>query len=319
MTTVTLAYNEFTNNNVALFDGNKQDKLFTRVLIALLSLYLVFGLIVPLIDQVKVPREINEQIPVQLTRVLLQVKEKEAPPAIVEEEIVEDVILDEPKLEKIKYKPKEPPKTKRDVAKEKAKTSGLAAMKDDLFSLREAFIVKPKQGDLIKAKTVEAEVVKRKLLSAKANQQSQSIAAAQATKTVTSDEFSTRKTQTIRLAEEEILAQTASEASETTKAKQSLSKVRSEMKLRQTLEANKSRLYSLYNRALRKNPFLKGKVLFEIEIKPNGRVSGVVIQSSELEDKALEKRLTTILKSIDFGAEDVEVITTVWAIEFLPR
>jgi hypothetical protein len=26
-----------------------------------------------------------------------------------------------------------------------------------------------------------------------------------------------------------------------------------------------------------------------------------------------------ILRSIDFGAEDVELMTTVWAIEFLPR
>ena len=310
MTAVSLANNDFLNDNAELFDESKQDQLFSRILIALLSLYLIFGVLVPMMDRIELPREIKEQVPVQLTRVLLQKKEKikETPPPVIEEEPIPE--------EKIEELPKTSPKTKREVAKEKAKTSGLAAMKDDLFSLREAFIVKPNKGTLIKEKVVEAETVKRKLLAAKANEQSQNIASAKTSKTVLSDELSTHNTQTIRLAEEEVLASSESEEAE---YETSLANVRSEMKLRQTLEANKSRLYSLYNRALRKNPFLKGKVLFEIEIQPNGRVTSVAIQLSELEDKALEKRLTVILKSIDFGVEDVEVISTVWAIEFLPR
>lgn len=310
MTAATLAYNEFSNDNAGVFDDNKQDKLFSKVLIVLLSLYLVFGIIVPMMDRAEVSREIKEQVPVQLTRVLLQKKEKikEVPPP---------VIIEEPKPEEdVEKKPKVPPKTKRAVAKEQAQTSGLAAMKDDLFSLRDAFIVTPKKSNLIKGKVAETKTVKRKLIAAKANEQSQNIAAVKAINTVASDELSTHSTQTIRLAEEEILASSTSEEGE---FETSLANVRSEMKLRQTLEANKSRLYSLYNRALRKNPFLKGKVLFDIEIQPNGRVTSVTIQSSELEDKALEKRLTAILKSIDFGIEDVEVISTVWAIEFLPR
>jgi hypothetical protein len=310
MTSVTLAYNNFSNDNAELFDENKQDRLFSRVLIVLLSLYLVFGVLVPMMDRIELPREIKEQVPVQLTRVLLQKieQEKKVPPPVIEEE---------PKPEEqVEELIKTPPKTKREVAKEQAKTSGLAAMKDDLFSLREAFIVKPKKGDLIKEKAAEVNVVKRKLLAAKANEQSQNIATAKTIKTVVSDELSTHNTQTVRLAKEEVLANSVDEESG---PETSLANVRSEMKLRQTLEANKSRLYSLYNRALRKNPFLKGKVLFDIEIQPNGRVSRVVIQSSELDDKALERRLVMILKSIDFGAEDVGVISTVWAIEFLPR
>jgi len=310
MVAVSFTYNDFQSDNAELFDENKQDKLFSRLLIAFLSLYLVFGILVPMMDRVELPREIKEQVPVQLTRVLLQKQEKikEIPPPVIEEE---------PKPEEsVEELVKEPVKTKREVAKEKAKTSGLAAMKDDLLSLREAFIVKPNKGALIEEKVIAAETVKRKLLAAKANEQSQSIASAKTSRTVLSDELSTHNTQKIHLAEEEVLASSMGEGTE---PEISLANVRSEMKLRQTLEANKSRLYSLYNRALRKNPFLKGKVLFEIEIQPNGRVSSVTIQSSELEDKALERRLKTILKSIDFGVEDVEEISTVWAIEFLPR
>ncbi|XPF94829.1 AgmX/PglI C-terminal domain-containing protein [Colwellia sp. RE-S-Sl-9] len=314
MLNVTLSYNDSSNavfsDNAELFTDNKQDTLFTKVLIVLLSLYLIFGIIVPFMDRIEVQREIKEQVPVQLTRVLLEMKEKEiTPPVAIEEK------EPEPEVEKEEV-PVEKAKTQREVAKEKAKTTGLAAMKDDLFSLRDAFVVAPKSSVLVKSKSTEAEKVKRKLLAAKANEQSKNIASAQVTKTVASDALSPRNTQTVHLAEEEILADTIESEEESS---ENLASIRSEMKLRQTLEANKSRLYSLYNRALRKNPFLKGKVLFEIEIQANGTVSKVVIQSSELEDKALERRLMSILKSIDFGEEDVNVMSTIWAIEFLPR
>lgn len=304
MSGAVLTLNAFSIEGERLFGGSNQDKRFLQILLTLLFLYGVFGIAVPYIERVEVPREVKEQVPAQLTRILL--KEKEIPPPLPPE-VVEETEPEEA--------PKEPPKTKREVAKQKAKTTGLAAMKDDLFSLRDAFKVKPTSGELIKEKANEATSVKRKLIAAKATEQSQNIAAAKAGKTVKSDELSTRNTQTLRLAEEEILADSIGES----EAEESLANVRSEMKLRQTLEANKARLYSSYNRALRKDPFLKGKVLFEIEIQPNGSVSNVVIQSSELDNKKLERRLMLLLKSIDFGAEDVSVISTVWAIEFLPR
>jgi hypothetical protein len=296
------------SENTEIFTDNKQDKLFTKLLVLLLGLYLIFGLVIPMIERTEIPRELIEKVPVQLTRVMLKEKEEEIiPPTIIEEEPEAELEIDTPEKDK--------PKTKREEAKEKAKTSGLAAMKDDLFSLRDAFIVKPKSELIVENKSAEVEKVKRNLLAAKANEQSKNIVSAQVTKTVASDELSTRNMQTVRLSKEEVLANTIESEEDSI----GLDSTRSEMKLRQTLEANKSRLYSLYNRSLRKNPFLKGKVLFEIEIQPSGIVSKVKVKSSELNDKALEKRLTSILKSIDFADEDVSVITTIWAIEFLPR
>lgn len=305
MTAATVVLNHF-NSGHSDVHVNKQDKLFNTILIVLLVLYLIFGITVPYIKRIEIPREIKEQVPPQLTRILL--KEKEIPVNKIEEKT--------PEPEKIEL-PKEPPKTKREVAKAKAKSSGLAAMKDELLSLRDAFVVKPKAGDLIKQQKNEPEKIKRKLLAAKADQQSQSISAAQAIKTVSSDELSDHQTQTVRLSEEEVLSN--SEGNGDNELVNNDSNVRSEMRLRQTLEANKARLYALYNRALRKNPFLKGKVLFDIEIQPSGQVSNVTIQSSELADAKLERRLMIVLKSIDFGEEDVSVMNTIWAIEFLPR
>lgn len=305
MSQAVLTLNAFSIESNDLISGNKQDQRFYKVLIALLLIYFVFGIVVPYVERVEIPREIKEQVPPQLTRILL--KEKAIPPPEVIEELPPE------KVEK-----PEPPKTKREVAKEKAQSSGLAAMKDELFSLRDAFEVKPNSSStLLKERTTEVTPIKRDLLAAKANEKSQHLSGAKTTTTEKVEQLAEHTTQTVRLAEDEVLADTIASSEEMSEP--GITNVRSEMKLRQTLEANKGRLYSLYNRSLRKNPFLKGKVLFEIEIQPDGSVSKVSIQSSELGDEKLERRLMLILKAINFGAEDVSVMTTVWAIEFLPR
>jgi len=209
------------------------------------------------------------------------------------------------------------PVNKRQAAKQKAQSSGLAAMKDELLAMREVLEIKPKANQQLQKSAVKQTQVKRKLLAAKVNQQSTALANAKVSQTVASDELSTHNTQTIRLSDEEVIA--SGEGEEQYADSQGLANVRSEMKLRQTLEASKARLYALYNRALRKDPLLKGKVVFNIEIQPSGAISEVFIESSELDNAKLERQLLIILRSIDFGAEDVELMITVWAIEFLPR
>ncbi|WP_157964742.1 AgmX/PglI C-terminal domain-containing protein [Algibacillus agarilyticus] len=288
----------------AMFETTKQDKVFRLILASLFVLYLIVGIVVPAMERVEIPREIKEQIPAQLAKIMIEEKkiEKEKPKPVEPE--------DKPKEDK------EPPKTKREAAREKAQTSGLAAMKDELFSMRDAFKMEdaPKTK-LNKTKSVETKV-QRKLLSAKANTQSTGINAAQTTDTVVSAELSTKQTQQVRLSEEEVIADGDALVSDDEYA--SLEGQRSEMGVRRTIESNKASLYALYNRALRKDPTLQGKVVFEIEIQPNGSISHVAITSSELGDEKLERRLLLRLKAINFGAEDVDAMTTIWAIEFLP-
>jgi outer membrane biosynthesis protein TonB len=244
------------------------------------------------------------------------------PPEPVKPKPPEEKVIEPPEPKKVpEAKPKKveivKPVNKRQAAKQKAQSSGLAAMKDELLAMREVLEIKPKANQQLQKSAVKQTQVKRKLLAAKVNQQSTALANAKVSQTVVSDELSTHNTQTIRLSDEEVIA--SGEGEEQYADSQSLANVRSEMKLRQTLEASKARLYALYNRALRKDPLLKGKVVFNIEIQPNGAISEVFIESSELDNAKLERQLLIILRSIDFGAEDVELMTTVWAIEFLPR
>jgi len=304
-----------------LFIPSQQDKRFLRILSILLVVYLIFAFGVPLLEQVEVPRAVKEQVPPQLAKIILQEKQLPLPEKIKEPEIIKPEEIKEELKEELEEKPPEKPieqpKMTREVAREKAKTSGLAAMKDELFSMREAFDVKPAAKTKLNQKTAEEVKVKRKLLAGAVSKQSEGLTASSVSRTVASDALSSKNTQQIRLAEEEVLATEGAIAEEDALA--SGAGQRTEISLRRTLEANKSRLYALYNRALRKDPFLKGKVMFEIEIQPNGTISRVDIKSSGLNNAKLERQLKVILRSIRFPEEAVAVMTTIWAIEFLPN
>jgi outer membrane biosynthesis protein TonB len=83
-------------------------------------------------------------------------------------------------------------------------------------------------------------------------------------------------------------------------------------------ERNKGAIYAIYNRALRDDPALQGKVVLELKIAPTGEVSGLRLVSSELKNEELEKRLLARIRSFDFGAKDVEVLVVTWPVDFLP-
>ena len=84
------------------------------------------------------------------------------------------------------------------------------------------------------------------------------------------------------------------------------------------MDKNKSKLHSIYRRARRSHPGLKGKIVLEITIAPSGKVLSVRIKSSELNDPKLESRLVARIKRFDFGSDSVEKVTVIFPIEFLP-
>jgi periplasmic protein TonB len=83
-------------------------------------------------------------------------------------------------------------------------------------------------------------------------------------------------------------------------------------------ERNKGAIYAIYNRALRDDPALQGKVVLELKIAPSGAVEGLRIVSSELKAEELEKRLLARIRQFDFGAKDVDQMVVTWPVDFLP-
>lgn len=84
------------------------------------------------------------------------------------------------------------------------------------------------------------------------------------------------------------------------------------------MDRNKGGLYAIYNRALRSNPALQGKLVLKLTIAPSGAVTNCEIVSSELNDDDLERRVVARVKLINFGAKDVPSITINYPIFFAP-
>jgi hypothetical protein len=82
-------------------------------------------------------------------------------------------------------------------------------------------------------------------------------------------------------------------------------------------ERNKGAIYAIYNRALRDDPSLQGKVVLELVITPDGSCKARIV-SSELKNEELERKLLARILSFDFGAKDVEVMKVTWPVDFLP-
>jgi TonB family protein len=83
-------------------------------------------------------------------------------------------------------------------------------------------------------------------------------------------------------------------------------------------ERQKGAIYALYNRALRDDPALQGKVVLELKIAPSGAVEALRIVSSELKSDELERKLLARIRQFDFGAKDVEAMVITWPVDFLP-
>ena len=93
---------------------------------------------------------------------------------------------------------------------------------------------------------------------------------------------------------------------------------RSREEIELVFDKNKGAIFALYNRALRRDPSLEGKIVLRLTIDPNGAVSLCEVVSSELGDEELERKLVARIKLFRFEAKDVEAITTTKPIDFFP-
>ena len=93
---------------------------------------------------------------------------------------------------------------------------------------------------------------------------------------------------------------------------------RSLEEVRLVLERAKGSLYAIYNRALREDASLQGKVVVRFVIAPDGSITACSLVSSELKNPELEQKLLARFRSLQFAAEDVAPLETTYPIDFLP-
>lgn len=300
--------------------GQYEDSRFQRLLLLGVVIWLVFSLLVPMLSVPERSREVLEQLPPQLARVILEQKKAPPPP---EPEPQPEQKVEPPKPEPVPEEPvaavKEPVKPDPQKAREQAQQAGLLAMRDELADLRQSFQINNTAPKVKSNGDAKAAQVERKLLRNDANKQFAAAEAAAVAGDIARSELA--DTGSVALSETELKGLSATgrkDVAEQNSATSGSTPGRSEADIRRVLEANKSSLYTLYSRALRANPLLKGKVVFELVIRPDGSLAEVTIVQSELKDAKLERQLMLRLRSVNFGAAEAALTRSQWTVEFLP-
>ena len=81
----------------------------------------------------------------------------------------------------------------------------------------------------------------------------------------------------------------------------------------------KAALYRLYNRELRRDPRLRGQLVLQLTIEPDGTVSMCELYSSDMDAPALADQVVQRVRTFDFGAkEDIVAVTIIYPIDFVP-
>ncbi len=309
-----------------------EDRLFRRMVIAFLLLFLLAGFIINRLSLPEPPQKKLIEVAPRLAK-LIQEKKKQPPPPPKpkpkpkpkpEKKKEAEKKKPEPKKKKpqkkkpaAKPKPKARPKPvdRRAAARAKAQKSGLIALQDDLADLRQSIDttdlgVTPQRKAGHKAETL---VSNPNLIARKATAGSGGIRSNSANRKVQNRALAQRKTTAVasRIDSAAKIAQKAG-------GKKSRSAARSQEEIERVFQKNKGAIFNIYNRELRKDPSLQGKVVIELTIAPNGRVTKARIVSSELHNPRLEKRLLSKVRKFRFANKPVPPITVTYPIDFLP-
>ncbi len=298
-------------------DLQDEDRLFYRLLLPGLLILLLLSVSIPLLHVPQLSRPPVERILPQLAQVAIEPREITPPepepqPEAPVPEVVPEPVAVEPEVAVA-------PSVTVEQARAQAQQAGLLALQDELTALRQLTQPTSAQPQLQRrterqASSAESQLLTNPTLATRvAAQTSDALGSVQRAELASDGQTQLGQAEMADLA----AAGTANSRSTSSNDEQRTGG-RSEAAIRQVLESNKSSLYSLYNRALRSNPLLRGKVVFELVIRPDGSLAEVTIVQSDLQDERLERQLQLRLQSVDFGAADVALTRSRWTIEFLP-
>ncbi|MDH5517941.1 MAG: TonB family protein [Gammaproteobacteria bacterium] len=295
-------YQEF---SLQWMQRNEDDVLFRKIYRIVLSVCVLLGLLVAIIDVPKPEKKEREPLPPRLVKFLEQ--KKKTP---VAKPVVKAPVKDK-QIKRPRPKPKKPLTTDQTKAREKAKKSGLLALSNELSDLMET----PAISDLINSRALDSGTKAASNdnlnLSASLTRGSGGVSTKGLDRSVSSTAIGSRQTTRVK-------SSAAAATVKSEKAQKNKQKTRTTEEITIVMDKNKGSIYAIYNRELRRNPGLEGRVVLEITIAPSGRVTKVKIVSSELKDKKLERKLLSRIKLFNFGKKKVETVTVTYPLEFYP-
>jgi len=295
---------------------------FRRILRTSLVVFLVFGLVMPLLPLPEINKTIEEELPPRMAKLLLQEKpplpKPKKPEPVVQKPKPLPKKVEAPKpvpKKRVVAKPKPVPVKPKPTARQQAEKSGLLALKDSLADLRQNTVASSlKQSRALSHSGGQARKTERAILTSGTTRGSDGIRTASMSRNTGGGALAGRATTQVHSPTGNAPpAQTVGG-----KGKGDRQAGRSIEEIQMVFDRNKGAIYSVYNRALRKDPTLQGKVVLQLTIAPSGKVTMCKLVSSELHDAALGQKISQRVKLFDFGAKDVETVTITYPIDFLP-
>lgn len=296
----------------------KADKRFSNVLLGVLLPILLFGMLVPLLPLFQPPEEEKAEVPERVAKLVIE-RQKPPPPPPPPPEPKPEPPPEEP-IPKAEPQPKPTPKqtpkaAKVEKPKPKAKDSGLLAFADDLQSLRDNTAAQSVSAnrDLSAGQTTATN--QRRLVTKAGSSGSTGIKsqAGNPGKLGGGTSLSGRSTTQVKAPPGGGAVSGGTGRSGTGGAA-----ARSTEEIQIVFDRNKSSLFSLYQRALRKNPALQGTVVLKLVIAPSGQVTSASVVSSELNDPTLESKIINRVKLFKFGEKNVPTWRGNYPIKFFP-
>ncbi len=304
-----------TYNSLALnwSPQSKRDHRFNIFVSIVLTITLLVGFVASKIPVPEQTRKTQTVVPERIAKFLTEKKK----PVVIKEK---PKPLPKPKL-KPRIKKKPPAKARKNKsltkalkkARKKAESSGLLALSNELADLMDTSDVSAMVSGRTSKAATKAVAINKDVLSKGVGVGSGGIKSGKYAMVTSHTRLSAKELNKFR---ESLLA--TNTIRKPNKRTTSKANIRLEEQVTIVFDQNKSKLYSLYNRARRQYPGLKGKIILEITIAPSGKVVKVRIVVSELNNPSLERRIVSRVKQFNFGLSGKESITVTFPIEFIP-
>ena len=311
------------------------DARFQRIVRIFLGVFLLFGVVMPYLPLPEfVTKTVAEPAP-RLATLIFEVKQQtQTPPAPVQltkpkaPEPEKQVKAQQPakkkpvppkpatpKVVKVTPKKAKPAPVKPKIsARKQAEQAGLLAMKDALADMRQHTVNSNfKKTSKLSQTGGKARSTDRAILTSGTTRSSGGIQTASLSRNTGGGQLAERTTTQVHSP-----SANAPGGGTTGSSRGERSAGRSIEEIQIVFDRNKGAIFSVYNRALRKDPSLQGKIVLELTIAPSGKVTRCVLVSSELQDAVLGKKISQRVKLFNFEAKDVSEVTITYPIEFLP-
>jgi len=292
-------------------ENRDESSRFRKILLIVSVLTIIFSIIVPNITVKKLERKKAEEIPPRFAKLILEKKTPPPPPPPKVKKVKKKKVVKKKATKKKVVKKKKIKKPDPDRARKVAQKSGILAFQDDLADLRKTVSEKNLKNRSLQKGGNEAKKNTRSIITSNATRGSGGIRTSSLSRNTGGSQLASRSVTQVK-------SQLKGSSGRVKRTGGSRKAGRSIEELQLVFDKNKGAIYAIYNRALRKDPSLEGKVVLQLTIAPSGTVTKCKVVSSELNNPALERKLVSRVKLFRFGRKNVDTMITTYPIVFLP-